>query len=729
MLCAFPLSLLMTVALVAQSGTGAGSHPLLDAAQAGDRARVVSLLDGGADVNTLSRYRVSALGFAAERGHFEIVRLLVGRGADVNVTESFYGFRPIDFALRGGRLDIAMYLLEHGSLGAVSVLNAGIRTRNLSAVKAALATRQADGAALAAARTIANQVGDPAIAALVNDAAAGTPVVAAAPMTVPAALLRTYEGRYQNAATGASVAVAFDGTALRLSADGQPTLVLQPIEDRRFTVEATPDVSVVFGGRGGIIERLSIARGSNAVRYEREGFGDATSPAPDPAAGSTATAPASTGSRDPVAPRGTPQPWPAFRGANAAGVADEQGAVTEWSAATSANVRWKTPVPGLATSSPIVWGDRVIVATAASDEDTSFRTGLYGDVKPVESLPVHSYRLYALDRATGKVVWQQEAFKGTPKTRRHTKSSHANATPVTDGRHIVTVFGSIGLMVCYRMDGSLVWKQDIGVLDSGWFLDPSYQWGHSSSPIIYKSSVIVQADQARGSYIAAFDVATGRELWRTARADEVSTWATPTVLSGPKGDELVTNGTKVRGYDPATGALLWTLTPNSEIAIGTPVIHRDLAIVTAGYPPVRPVYAVRAGARGDISLPPGRSASDAVAWSHDRDGTYISSPIVYRDQLYTLNQNGILTAYDATSGERLYRARVGGGGAFSASPVAADGRLYLASEDGDVFVVQAGPQYVELARNRMDEVIMASPAISDGLIIIRTLGHVWGIGQ
>ena len=168
-------------------------------------------------------------------------------------------------------------------------------------------------------------------------------------------------------------------------------------------------------------------------------------------------------------------------------------------------------------------------------------------------------------------------------------------------------------------------------------------------------------------------------------------------LSGPKGDELVTNGTKVRGYDPATGALLWTLAPNSEIAIGTPVVHRNLAIVTAGYPPVRPVYAVRAGARGDISLPAGKSASDAIAWSHDRDGTYISSPIVYRDQLYTLNNNGILTAYDANTGARCI-ARAWAAAARSPhrrSPATAS--CYIASEDGDVFVVQAGREYAELA--------------------------------
>jgi len=430
-----------------------------------------------------------------------------------------------------------------------------------------------------------------------------------------------------------------------------------------------------------------------------------------------------------TAVRGKPQPWPAFRGANAAGVADGQGAVAEWNVTTGANVRWKTEIPGLATSSPIVWGDRVIVASASSADDTTFRPGLYGDVKPVDSLPEHTYELYALDRASGAIVWKRQVFKGTPMTRRHTKSSHANATPVTDGRHIVAVFGSAGLLVCYSMDGTLLWTNKIGAVDSGWFLDPAYQWGHGSSPIIYKSSVILQADQSKGSFLAAFDLATGKQLWQTLRPDEVSTWATPTVLSGPKGDELITNGTKVRGYDPSTGALLWTLKPNSEITIGTPVVHRDLAIVTAGYPPIRPVYAVRAGSRGDLSLPEGKTSSDAIAWSHDRDGTYIASPIVYRDELYTLNNNGILTAYDAATGEQIFRARVGGGGAFSASPVAADGKLYLASEDGDVFVLQAGRQYVELAKNPMNEAIMASPAISDGVLVIRTLRHVWGIGR
>jgi hypothetical protein len=716
--------LLLSAVLAAQT---LPADALLDAARAGDVGRVRTILDAGGSVNAANRYGVSALGFAAERGHFEVVRLLVERGADVNLVDSFYGSRPVDFALRGGHLDIAIYLLEHEAQGAVGVLNLAIRRRDAAAVKVALATKQADAQALANASAAAAQSGDAAIAAMVKAAADATPASRPEPITLPAALLRSYEGTYQNAATGASVKLAFEGSQLTLAADAQPTLRLLPIEERRFVADDGGEVAVALSGRGGIIERLAIVRGSSSIRYEREGFGDATSAAADPGAARTSVR--ATTESDPEEPRSAPINWPSFRGTNAAGVGDGQGVVSDWDVATGRNVKWKTPVPGLGTSSPVVWGNRVIVVSAASDEDTSFRTGLTGDVKPIDTLPTHTFSVHALDLATGKVLWQREAFSGAPITKRHFKSSQANATPATDGKHIVAVFGSIGLMVCYDMNGVLMWKKNIGALDSGWFLDPSYQWGHSSSPIIYKASVIVQADQSRGSFIAAFDLATGRELWRAARADEVSTWATPSIMAGPKGDELVTNGTKVRAYDPATGALLWTLAPNSEIAIGTPVVHRDLTIVTAGYPPVRPVYAVRAGARGDISLPAGKSASEAIAWSHDRDGTYISSPIVYRDQLYTLNNNGILTAYDANTGERIYRARVGGGGAFSASPVAADGKLFIPSEDGEVFVVRAGREYLELGRHSMNEVTMASPAISNGVLIFRTLGHVWGIGR
>ena len=399
--------------------------------------------------------------------------------------------------------------------------------------------------------------------------------------------------------------------------------------------------------------------------------------------------------------------------------------------ASGRNIRWKTAIPGIANSSPIVWGNRVFVTTAISKAgDKSFRTGLYGDVKPVEDLSEHEWKVYALDKSTGKIVWERTAFVGAPKTKRHTKATQANSTPATDGRRIVAAFGSIGLLIAWDMNGKELWRVDTGVLDSGWFFDPSFQWGHSSSPIIHMNSVVLQADAQKGSYIAAWDLSTGKQLWKTPRADEIPTWGTPALLTGPSGrTELVTNGTKIRGYDPITGKLLWTLGPNSEVTVGTPVTGHGLVFVTGGYPPVRPIYAVRPGAGGDISLPKGSESSDAIAWSNLTDGTYIPTPLVYGQHLFTMGNNGIVNAYNAQTGERAFRGRIGTGGAFSASPIAADGRLYAASEDGEIYVVTAGPGLTQIARNDMNEVIMATPAISDGMIVVRTLGHVYGIGQ
>ena len=296
------------------------------------------------------------------------------------------------------------------------------------------------------------------------------------------------------------------------------------------------------------------------------------------------------------------------------------------------------------------------------------------------------------------------------------------------GRASPVTLGSIGLLAAWDANGKALWTKDVGVLNSGWFFDPDYQWGHSSSPIIYRNTVIVQADQQQHSFIAAFDLDSGKEVWRSER-DEISTWGTPTIFSANGRDQLVTNGPTIRGYDPATGKLLWALGPNSEITVGTPVVGDGLVFVTGGYPPVRPIYAVKPTAAGDITIAKDTPAGDALAWSNDREGTYIPTPVYYDGILYTCNNNGILTAYAAKTGERLFRARVGGGGAFSASPVAADGRLYMASEDGDVFVVRAGRAYEELAKNPMKEVIMGTPAIADGLIVIRTLGHVYGVGE
>ena len=421
-------------------------------------------------------------------------------------------------------------------------------------------------------------------------------------------------------------------------------------------------------------------------------------------------------------------PWPSFRGPNASGIGDGQGAPSTWDVAAGTNVLWKTALPGMGLSSPVVWGDRVYLTTAVGTKgDPTFRTGLYGDVDPVPEEGPHTWRLLCVDRTTGRLLWDRVAHEGTPRVKRHTKSTYANPSPATDGRYVVAQFGSEGLFA-FDMDGKVLWKKDLGVLDSGWFYDPTYQWGFSSSPVIHGDRVIAQVDIQKGSFIAAWDLATGRELWRTPR-EEISTWGTPTLLQGPQGDEIVTNGTTVRAYDPKTGALLWSLGPNSEVTVGTPVTADGIVYVTAGYPPVQPVYAVRAGARGKLDLPPDQSKSAAVAWSVTKGGTYIPTPLVYRGHLYTLHNNGRLLCYDAKTGDLLYGTRVGQGGTFTASPVAADGRLFISTEEGDVFVVRAGPQFEVLATNAMGETIMATPALSDGVLLVRTLKHLYGLGE
>jgi len=277
------------------------------------------------------------------------------------------------------------------------------------------------------------------------------------------------------------------------------------------------------------------------------------------------------------------QNWPAFRGANAAGVADGQATAVKWNLDTGENLAWKAPIPGLAVSSPIVWGDRVFVSTAvSSDASQAIRTGLYGDVEPVNDSSKHSWHLIAIDKKTGKVVWDRVAYEGVPKTKRHPKSSQASPTPVTDGTHVIVSFGSQGLYA-YDVSGTLLWQKDLGVLNAGWFFDPDYEWGVGSSPIIFRNLVIVQCDIQRNSFIAAFETATGKEVWRTSR-EEIPSWSTPTVIEANGKTELVTQATTfIRGYDPANGKELWKLSGNSEITIPTPVVAGGTTIVTNGY--------------------------------------------------------------------------------------------------------------------------------------------------
>jgi len=416
--------------------------------------------------------------------------------------------------------------------------------------------------------------------------------------------------------------------------------------------------------------------------------------------------------------------WPAFRGANAAGVASTPVA-TSWDVAASRNIAWKTPIPGLAHSSPIVWADRVYVTTAvAATGRPVVKTGDVGTsgIDSATDIGPHTWRLLAIDAATGEIVWDRQVHQGRPRMKRHVKASHASATPTTDGQSIVALLGSEGLF-CFDMQGRQKWRVDLGVMDVGLVDDPSYQWGPASSPVIHQDRVLVQNDRHKDAYLAAFDLATGKELWRAAH-DEYPSWATPVVVRTAGRTEIVTNaGKHIRGFDPATGRELWRLSDNNtQVKVPTPVVAGELVIVTGGYPAGgRPIYAIRPGGSGQLE-------KGALAWQTERGSPYTGTPLVHQDILYVCTDNGILSAYDARTGRRFYQQRVSGEAAgFSASPIAAGERIYLASEDGDVFVVQAGRTFALLATNRMGEVTMATPAVASNMLIVRTQSQLVGI--
>ncbi|MEW5982196.1 MAG: PQQ-binding-like beta-propeller repeat protein [Acidobacteriota bacterium] len=417
--------------------------------------------------------------------------------------------------------------------------------------------------------------------------------------------------------------------------------------------------------------------------------------------------------------------WPSFRGPNASGVADGFPLPAEWDGLTGRNIRWKTPIPGLGHSSPVVWGNRLFVATAISGVETpELKVGLYGDIGSVNDTSTHRWLVYALDTVTGKILWEKAVHSGVPKIKRHPKSTHANSTMVTDGRHLAVFFGSEGLY-CFDLDGKLLWKKDLGLLDSAYYVVPEAQWEFASSPVIFGDRVLVQCDVLNGSFIAALSLADGREIWRTSRED-VPTWGTPTVHTEGGRTQMIVNGYKhAGGYDVATGKEIWRLQGGGDIPVPTPVVAHGLVFLTSAHGRLAPIYAIRLSASGDISLGPSETSNASVAWSYPRDGAYMITPVVYGDYLYNAKNNGVLSCYHARTGERMYQARLGGGrSGFTASPVAGDGKIYFASEDGDIYVIKAGPVFEVLATNAMGDVCMASPALSQGAIYLRTKSHV-----
>ena len=422
--------------------------------------------------------------------------------------------------------------------------------------------------------------------------------------------------------------------------------------------------------------------------------------------------------------------WPQFRGIGAAGVAEGFSLPTEWSVAEGRNVAWKTDVPGLGLSSPVVWGNDLFVSTSISGKkDAGLKVGLYGDVRPVEDDTEHEWRIYALDKKTGKVKWQQTVHKAVPKIKRHTKASHANSTLATDGERLIAFFGSEGLYA-YDMKGKQLWKKDLGVLDAGWFTAPQMQWETGSSPVIHDGKVIIQADVQKDSFLAVFDIKTGNEIWRITRTD-VPTWGTPTIHQVNGQAQILVNGFRHSGaYDFKTGKEIWKMSGNGDIPVPTPVVSDGMIYITNAHGPMSPVYAIKDTATGDISLPSGTDKTAHVAWSILKGGGYMCTPLVYRGLVYIIGYNGVLTVYDAKTGDRKYQQRLleNTASAFTSSPVGNDGKVYVASEDGQLIVLRAGPTFERIAQNDMGASVLATPAISEGRLLVRTQGQIIAIG-
>lgn len=421
--------------------------------------------------------------------------------------------------------------------------------------------------------------------------------------------------------------------------------------------------------------------------------------------------------------------WPSFRGPQASGVAEGQKTPTTWNTKTGENVLWKTSIPGLGHSSPVIWDQRLFVTTAIAEAgDVELKVGLYGDGNPADDNGKQTWRLYCLDKESGKILWRRDVHQGSPKIKRHAKSSHANSTPATDGERVVAFFGSEGLHA-YDLDGKPLWKKDFGVLHSGSFRNPNAQWGFGSSPVLHEGKVVIQADVFKGSFLTVLDAKTGDEVWRVARAEH-PTWSTPTILKHGKRTLILVNGYWHMGaYDFETGAEIWRLAGGGDLAVPTPIVGHGLVYLSSAHGAKRPVYAIRPDAQGDISLKGDATTNAGIVWSVPRGGTYIPTPLLYGDQLYVHRTNGVLYSYNAKTGDLIYEVRVAGGQGFTASAVAADGKIYITSENGKTHVIEPGSEYKEIAVNALDEIVMASPAISANTLYFRTQDHIFALRE
>jgi outer membrane protein assembly factor BamB len=416
--------------------------------------------------------------------------------------------------------------------------------------------------------------------------------------------------------------------------------------------------------------------------------------------------------------------WPQFRGPGSRGVADGANVPERWSA--TENVAWKREIPGRGWSSPVVWGKHVFLTSVINlDKSEEPKKGLYfGGDRPKPPDSVHQWKVYCLDLDTGNIRWERLVHEGKPKSSIHLKSSFASETPVTDGERVYCCFGNVGIF-CFDFAGSEKWRYEL----------PPHKtrlgWGTAASPVLHQGRLYFCNDNEEESYLLAIDARDGREIWKTPR-DEKSNWATPFVWRHEQGTEIVTPGTGlVRSYD-LDGKLLWTLKGMSSITIATPYEASGILYVSSGYvlDPKRPIYAIKPGARGDISLGDGETSNKYILWSNTKAAPYNPSSLVYQDRLYVLYDRGMIACYDARSGKELYGSqRLANGRAFTSSPWGCAGKIFCLDEDGVTFVLKAGDAFELLHTNPLaeDDMGMATPAVAGDCLLIRTSARIYCI--
>lgn len=409
--------------------------------------------------------------------------------------------------------------------------------------------------------------------------------------------------------------------------------------------------------------------------------------------------------------------WPQWRGPRGQGVSEEKNLPLEWS--PTKNIKWKTPIAGRGHSSPIVWGNRLFLTTSIEGAVIPGATAVKHIVNnEVVNLPdtvgaerSHTLKLICVDTESGRILWERTVHEGRMYDDRQTANTYASSTPVTDGRYVYAFFGSEGLY-CYDFDGNQVWKASLGGI-------AKMGYGEGTSPIIFENLVIVQVDKelGSGSYIAALDKSTGKYVWKTARKNRAS-WATPVVVRGAKGVELIASGAEsVVSYDPLTGKELWQSEGLVSHAIPTPLAGDDFVFVYAGSHDKR-----------GYALSPG--SSNKILWRHDKGMAYVSSGLLYDGSVYLITDSGTMTSLDAKTGQLKYEGgRLPAPSTFFASPVAFDGKILITSQDGDTFVIAAGGKHEILVKNSIGEPVYASPAISGGKIFIRGERHLFCIAN